>query len=266
MNELTFPCMGTTVRLLADAPLEPLRAGIETAIAARLARYDAGSELSALNADPREEVPVSTLLRRAVQAALLGARRTGGLATRRCSTRSRRAGYARSRSAPARAARRRPRAAPGGARRRRAGARAAIDVTDADDRAAARAAARPRRLRKGHVADWVAALLARPRRRRLRRRRPCRRHPRRALSRHGRHARASPTAPCHVRHRAPRLARPDGRSAHHLLDPATGEPAWTGVSPRPRSPRRRSRPRRSRRRALLAGAERARRAYADGAW
>ena len=29
MNELVFPSMGTTVRLLADAPLEPLRAGIE---------------------------------------------------------------------------------------------------------------------------------------------------------------------------------------------------------------------------------------------
>ena len=27
MNELAFPSMGTTVRLLADAPLEPLRAG-----------------------------------------------------------------------------------------------------------------------------------------------------------------------------------------------------------------------------------------------
>ena len=24
--------------------------------------------------------------------------------------------------------------------------------------------------------------------------------------------------------------RPDGRPAHHLLDPATGEPAWTGLA------------------------------------
>ena len=27
MNELVFPSMGTTVRLLADAPLEPIRPG-----------------------------------------------------------------------------------------------------------------------------------------------------------------------------------------------------------------------------------------------
>jgi hypothetical protein len=45
MNELVFPSMGTTVRLLADAPLEPIRAGIE-AIAARLTRFDPTSELA----------------------------------------------------------------------------------------------------------------------------------------------------------------------------------------------------------------------------
>ena len=39
MNELAFPCMGTTVRLIAAAPLEPIRAGIET-IAVRLTRFD----------------------------------------------------------------------------------------------------------------------------------------------------------------------------------------------------------------------------------
>ena len=32
-----------------------------------------------------------------------------------------------------------------------------------------------------------------------------------------------------------RVWRADGRYAHHLLDPGTGEPAWTGVSRRPRS-------------------------------
>ena len=79
MNELAFPCMGTTVRLLAEQPLEPVRAGVER-LAGRLTRFDPASELCALNADPRVEVPASPLLRRAVQAALLGARRTGGLA------------------------------------------------------------------------------------------------------------------------------------------------------------------------------------------
>ena len=32
-----------------------------------------------------------------------------------------------------------------------------------------------------------------------------------------------------VGRRAPRVAPPGGGRAHHLLDPATGEPAWTGV-------------------------------------
>jgi thiamine biosynthesis lipoprotein len=88
--------MGTTVRLLADAPLEPIRAGIE-AIAARLTRFDPASELCALNADPRAEVPASPLLRRAVQAALLGARQTGGLADPTLLGAVEAAGYARTR-------------------------------------------------------------------------------------------------------------------------------------------------------------------------
>ena len=91
MNELTFASMGTTVRLLAPAgaPLETVRDGIER-LAARLTRFTQptssartghpASELSVLNADPRPVVPASPLLRHAVAAALLGARRTGGLA------------------------------------------------------------------------------------------------------------------------------------------------------------------------------------------
>jgi thiamine biosynthesis lipoprotein ApbE len=79
VNELVFACMGTTVRLLAEQPLAPVRAGIER-LAALLTRFDPASELCARNADPRAEVPASPLLRRAVQAARLGARRTGGLA------------------------------------------------------------------------------------------------------------------------------------------------------------------------------------------
>ncbi len=68
MNELVFPCMGTTVRLLAELPLEPLRAGIER-LAARLTRFDPASELCALNADPRAEA--------LAKAALLSGRRRG---------------------------------------------------------------------------------------------------------------------------------------------------------------------------------------------
>ena len=71
--------MGTTVRLLADAPARAAPRRASSALAARLTRFDPASELCALNADPRAEVPASPLLRRAVAAALLGARRTGGL-------------------------------------------------------------------------------------------------------------------------------------------------------------------------------------------
>ena len=45
----------------------------------RLTRFDPGSELSRLNADPREEVPVSPLLARLVLAARWAGERSGGL-------------------------------------------------------------------------------------------------------------------------------------------------------------------------------------------
>ena len=54
LHELAFPAMGTRVRLLASAPspLPQRRAEVER-LAARLTRFDARSELCALNADPR---------------------------------------------------------------------------------------------------------------------------------------------------------------------------------------------------------------------
>ena len=229
MNELTFACMGTTVRLIADAPLEPIRAGIER-IAARLTRFDAGSELSALNADPRTEVPASSLLRRAVQAALLGARRTGGLADPTLLDAVERAGYRGSRvgvepatlEAALRAAPARRPAAPGGRWQ---------EVEVRDD-----TIVRPPGLKldlggsaKGLAADWAASQL------------------------HGLYVvdcggdvRVGGTHDIALRGTAQTLRvcdaavatsgidrrvwrRPDGAYAHHLLDPATGElrgPAW----------------------------------------
>jgi thiamine biosynthesis lipoprotein len=73
--------MGTDVRLLAvDASLLPAaRAEVER-LAALLTPFDADSELSRLNADPRRAVPASADLCAAVSAALDGARATGGLA------------------------------------------------------------------------------------------------------------------------------------------------------------------------------------------
>jgi thiamine biosynthesis lipoprotein len=80
LTELAFPAMGTSVRLLATpgAPLHRARCLIED-LEARLTRFDAESELSMLNADPRDTIPASRTLRDAVRAAIAGAAATNGL-------------------------------------------------------------------------------------------------------------------------------------------------------------------------------------------
>ncbi len=88
-SDITFRSMGSEVRLLIEAPLERRlptaahaaereRAYIES-FAARLTRFAPGSELSALNRDPRHEVSASGLLRAAVRAGLWAAQRSRGL-------------------------------------------------------------------------------------------------------------------------------------------------------------------------------------------
>jgi FAD:protein FMN transferase len=81
LSEHAFPAMGTSVRLLGSpgAPLHRARCLVED-LEARLTRFDPQSELSALNADPRETVPASLTLRDAIRAAIAGAAATGGLA------------------------------------------------------------------------------------------------------------------------------------------------------------------------------------------
>jgi thiamine biosynthesis lipoprotein len=229
VNELVFPSMGTTVRLLAEQPLEPIRAGIE-AIAARLTRFEPASELCALNADPRAEVPASPLLRQAVQAALLGARRTGGLADPTLLDAVEAAGYARTRVgvAPAsleaalRAAPPRRPATPG-RRWREVEVRAATIVRPPGVRIDLGGSA------KGLAADWAASRL----------------HGVFAVDCGG-DVRVGGTHDVALRDTAHTLRvtdaavatsgidrrvwrRPDGSYAHHLLDPGSGEPAWTGL-------------------------------------
>ena len=250
VNELVFPCMGTTVRLIADAPLEPVRAGIEE-IAARLTRFDPASELCALNADPRDVVPASPLLRRAVQAALLGARRTGGLADPTLLDAVEAAGYARvARSAWSR----RPSMPPCAPPRRGAPATPGRRWREVEVGAATASPARPAceldlgGSAKGLAADWAASRLARPLRRRLRRRRARRRDPRRRAARHRPHAAGHRRRGGHVGHRPPRVAA-DGR----LLRPPPARPRHGRARVDRRdlrhrhSPTPRSRPRRSRR-------------------
>ena len=81
--------MGTRVRILVGPPAREGVDAPETAAdrvekflreyEARLSRFRADSELSRLNADPREEVPASELLRSAVKAAIEAAELSGGL-------------------------------------------------------------------------------------------------------------------------------------------------------------------------------------------
>ena len=80
LTELAFPAMGTSVRLLAapGAPLDEARALVED-LEARLTRFDPASELCVLNDDPRATVPASRRLREAVRAAVAGAVATDGL-------------------------------------------------------------------------------------------------------------------------------------------------------------------------------------------
>jgi thiamine biosynthesis lipoprotein len=87
--DYTFHSMGSDIRFLIGPRLAPgapepfAAADREKAFvldfADRLSRFIAESELSALNRDPRPEVPASPLLRAAVAAGLWAAERSGGL-------------------------------------------------------------------------------------------------------------------------------------------------------------------------------------------
>lgn len=255
-HDTRFEAMGSHVRLLIGEPGPGLPAPAETAQQARrfvaefeaaLSRFDPASELSALNRDRRERVPVSPLLRQAVTASLWAAERSGGLVDPTLVDEIERAGYASSRvgvrpaslrAALAAAPERRP-AAPDPAARWR---RFAVDEERGE-------AIRPPRLRfdsggigKGLAADLIAASLQ-------------------GYSRFvvdcggdirvgGRDASRQPRTiavehplgggrPYVVSLRSGGIAtsgldvriwrREDGGFAHHLLDPSTGRPAWTGL-------------------------------------
>jgi thiamine biosynthesis lipoprotein len=255
-HDMSFQCMGTTVRLLVGPALDPaLPSPADAAASARaylegfdrrLSRFREDSELCALNRDPRAVVPASRLLRAAVSAAVWAARETDGLVDPTLVGALEDVGYARSRAgmraasltgALAAAPPRRPaRAHPHAAWRR---------VMVDDDAGVVR---RPPGVRidsggtgKGLAADAVASNL-------------------RAYSRFvvdcggdvriGGPAAAADPYEVEVEHpvtreRAHVLRVASGAIAtsginsrlwetgtgygHHLLDPSTGDPAWTGL-------------------------------------
>lgn len=102
--DTTFRSMGSDVRLIIEAPLlrgqlppseaaDAQRVYIED-FARRLSRFRPDSELSALNRDPGTDVAASQLLRTAVRAGLWAARRSGGLVDPTLTGALERAGYA----------------------------------------------------------------------------------------------------------------------------------------------------------------------------
>lgn len=102
VTEITerFPCFGTTVGVIASGPDEDaVRTAIGRAravaqdLSARLTRFDPGSELCRLNADPRRAVPAGALLRRLASAARWAGESTGGLVDATCLSALEDAGY-----------------------------------------------------------------------------------------------------------------------------------------------------------------------------
>jgi thiamine biosynthesis lipoprotein len=242
MRELAFPAMGTTVRLLAQpgAPLAGARALIED-LEARLTRFDRGSELSRLNDDPRDCVPASPSLREAVGAALAGAAATGGLADPTLLGAVVRAGYAQSLVGRPRADLREALAAAPDPRPAAPHPAAPWRQISVDH--AAGAIARPPGLRldlggsaKGLAADLAVELLAPYG--------PCAADLGGDLCVRGTHEvlvldplTHEPIETVHLHDDAVATSGIDRRiwwgaagvPAHHLLDPSTGRPAWTGV-------------------------------------
>jgi thiamine biosynthesis lipoprotein len=104
--ERAFELFGTRVRLLIGPPLgaRPAElAALETEammrrIQAALSRFDPASELSRLNADAREAVAVTPLVAMLVDAIVAAGRRSGGLVDATVIEGLERAGYERSRS------------------------------------------------------------------------------------------------------------------------------------------------------------------------
>jgi thiamine biosynthesis lipoprotein len=254
--DLAFDAMGSHMRILVGAPARPglpspaaaagRAADLLRAYDARLSRFRPDSELTRLNKDPREVVPASALLRAAVRAALFAAELTDGLVDPTLLDDLERAGYDASWDRARRLAL--PEALAGAPEPRRPATARALArwrrVRIDDD---AGTIARPPGLRldtggsgKGHAADLAAELLegyenwavdcggdvriggeaGLPRDVQIE-------DPFTGEILETRAVTRGAVATSGLRSRIWR--GPDGRVAHHLLDPATGRPAFTGL-------------------------------------
>ena len=241
-----FACMGCemAIELPGDdvAALGRARRLLER-MHACLSRFDPASELSRLNRDPRATVPASPLLRSAVRAACWAAERSGGLADPTLLAALTAHGYDASlagaappslRAALAAAPSRRP-AAPDRHARWRAvrvddergtitrPPGLAIDTAGSTKGLAADAAAHLLDDQPRYVIDCGGDL-------RIRAPRPIAvavEHPLSGAAAHTLAIASGAVATSGLRRRLWRRA--GGGYAHHLLDPATGKPAWTGL-------------------------------------
>jgi thiamine biosynthesis lipoprotein len=256
-HDLSFEAMGSEIRLLVGEPLEPGLPSPEEAAArvrdyvlafdAHLSRFQPDSQLCRLNADPRDEVPASPLLCSAVAAGRWAAERSGGLVDPTMLAPLEDAGYRTSLKgvcpaplgdalacAPAR------RAAQPGARSR--WREIAVDSTRGVIRRPAGVRIDSGGSGKGLCADIVAQMLSGYSRfvvdcgGDLRVGGPAARTtPYRVEVEHPLTRECAATIPAGsggvatsgINSRVWRL--PGGGFAHHLIDPSTGRPAWTGL-------------------------------------
>jgi FAD:protein FMN transferase len=254
--DVTFRAMGSEIRLIVGEPELPADDpdAVEAVRRSRefiedyercLSRFRPDSELTALNADPRAAVPTSPLMRDAVTAAIAAARATDGLVDPTLVREIERAGYVYSREGtrPARlssALLLAPARAPATPDPERRWAQIEVDEEMGTVRRPPGVRIDSGGIGKGLAADLVGERLADFERfvvncggdLRVGGRLP---GPFEILAQHpltGEHDLrlwiddgAVATSGLNVRV----WRRDDGHYAHHLLDPATGEPAWTGL-------------------------------------